>query len=180
MMYVAPDHWSAPDEGDPPPCFRQGDLIRLAWVRPEVAVADGGATVRLSALEVRTEVVALLSACCDLVVRSPPKRKGVLVSPLRAVPKNIAKNPDLLAALRTTAKDAVENGIDVPANLFLFDETDEIPEGVVHLEALATIEFPLLKGAKKLAELTDAARGELQERIKFHFTRTEPKPAQRA
>lgn len=172
-MYVVPDQWSAPDEGDPPPCFRQGDLVRLSWFRPDVSVADGGATVRLSAFEIRTEVVALLSACCDLVVRSPPKRKGVIVSPLRSVPKNIAKNPDLRAALRATAKDAAENGIDVPANLFLFEQIADMPEGVVHLEAMAMVEFSLLKSATKLAELTDAARGELQERIKFHFTRTE-------
>lgn len=174
-MYVAADRWSAPEEGDPPPCYRQGDLVRLSWFRPDVTVGDGGATVRLSALEVRTEIVALLSACCDLVVRSPPKRKGVLVSPLRSVPKNIAKNADLRAALRAPAREAAEKGIDVPANLFLFEETTQVTESVVHLEAMATIEFPLLKMATKLAELTDAAREELQERLKFHFTRTDKK-----
>ncbi len=100
------------------------------------------------------------------------------MSPLRPVPKNIAKNADLRAALRTPAKEAAEKGIDVPANLFLFEETTDVTEGVVHLEAMATIEFPLLKTAKKLAELTDAARDELQERLKFHFTRTEKKEEQ--
>jgi hypothetical protein len=97
----------------------------------------------------------------------------VLVSPLRSVPKNIAKNPELRSALRLTAKEAAENGVDVPANLFLFEATTDVTEQVVHLEAMAMIEFPLLKMATKVAELTDAARGELQERLKFHFTRTE-------
>ena len=73
-MYVDGDRWSTPDAGDPAPCFRQGDLVRVTWVRPEVAAADDGDTIRISAIEVRTETVALLSACCDLVSRSPPKR----------------------------------------------------------------------------------------------------------
>jgi hypothetical protein len=172
-MYVAPDHWSAPDKGDPPPCFRQGDLVRVSWFRPEVTVADSGATVRLSSIEMRTEIVALLSACCDLVDRTPPKRKGVLISPLRPVPKHVAKKPELLAAVKMTAAEAAEKGVDVPANLFFFGATTDVTEGVIHLEAMAMVEFPLLKAAAKLAELTDGARQELQERIKFHFTRTE-------
>jgi hypothetical protein len=172
-MYVAPDQWSVPDEGDPPPCFRQGDLVRVSWFRPEVTVADNGATVRLSSIDMRTEVVALLSACCDLVDRAPPKRKGVLISPVRPVPKSIAKKPELLAAVKMSAAEAAEKGVDVPANLFFFAPTTDVSEGVIHLEAMAMIEFPLLKAAKKLAELTGGARQELQERIKFHFTRTD-------
>jgi hypothetical protein len=138
-----------------------------------VTVADNGATVRLSSIDMRTEVVALLSACCDLVDRTPPKRKGVLISPLRQVPKNIAKKPELLAAVKMGAAEAAEKGVDVPANLFFFAQATDVPEGVIYLEAMAMIEFPLLKGSKKLAELTDGARQELQERLKFHFTRTE-------
>jgi hypothetical protein len=171
-MYVARNEWSEPDEGDPRPCFRQGDLVRICWCRPEVTVADGGATVRLSSIEVRTEVVALLSACCDLVDRTPAKRKGVLISPLRPVPRNIATRSELLKALKMSAADAHQMGVPVPANLFWFDKTEDEREGVIHLEAMWMIEFPLLKRAEKLAELTEEARIELQERIKFHFTRT--------
>jgi hypothetical protein len=178
-MYVAPDQWSVPDEGDPPPCFRQGDLVRVSWFRPEMNVTDNGATVRLTSIEMRTEVVALLSACCDLVDRTPPKRKGVLISPLRPVPKNVAKKPELLAALKVSAAEAAERGVDVPANLFFFAGTTDVSEGVVHLEAMAMLEFPLLKTAKKLAQLTDGARQELQERIKFHFVRTETAEGER-
>ncbi len=34
-MYVLHNMWSTPDPGDPPPCFRQGDLIVVQWLRPE-------------------------------------------------------------------------------------------------------------------------------------------------
>ncbi len=172
-MYVANDRWSVPESGDPPPCFRQGDLIRLPWVRPDVTVADAGTTIRISSIEIRTEVVALLSACCDLVVRSPPKRKGVLISPLRSVPKNVAKNPELLAALKASTREAVEKELTVPANLFYFAALGDSVEGVVFLESISCIEFPLLQQGQKIAELNSEARADLHERIKWHFTRND-------
>jgi len=65
----------------------------------------------------------------------------------------------------------------IPANLFYLAPTEGVPEGVIHLEALSMIEFAHLRSCTKLAELTNVARFELQERIKWHFTRTE-EPAQ--
>lgn len=172
-MYVESDKWSVSDPGDPPPCFRQGDLIRLPWVRPEIVVADAGNTLRISSIEVRTEIVALLSACCDLVARTPLKRKGVLISPLRSVPKNISKNQELMTALKSSTKDALEKKLNVPANLFYFAGQGDSSEGVVFLESISCVEFPLLQRGQKVAELTEEARVDLHERIKWHFTRSE-------
>ena len=60
----------------------------------------------------------------------------------------------------------------MPANLFFFGGIAEVADSVVYLEAMAMIEFPLLRGAQKVAELTEDWREELRERVKFHFTRT--------
>jgi hypothetical protein len=174
-MYVAAESWSTPDEGDPPPCFRQGDVVRLTWARPILQIRDAGATLRVDGLEVRTENVALLGACCDLVSRTPPKRKGVLVSPLREVPKQMARSDKLMAQLRATAPEAVEKRIEIPANLFLYEVLPGRLEqpAVVYFEAISAVGWDVLKAATKVAELTDAARSELQERLKHHFTRKE-------
>lgn len=172
-MYVPQASWSIPDKGDPGPCFRQGDLVRLRYAQPDVVKADQE-SFRLSMLDVRTEVVALLSTCCDLVYRQPLKRKGVLISPLREVPKHVRKSEALLAALKATAAEAVKNKIDVPANLFFFEELPGITKengAVVHLEAISMVSFDQLVQGDKLAELGDEARVELRERLKFHFTR---------
>ena len=172
-MHVETENWSVPEPGDPPPCFRQGDLVRLPWVRPDITVADAGSTIRVSSFEIRTEIVALLSACCDLVVRAPPKRKGVLISPLRPVPKNISKNPELILALKASTSEALAKELNVPANLFFFAAHGDSVEGVVFLESISCIEFPLLQRGRKVAELTEDARADLHERIKWHFTRSE-------
>lgn len=175
-MYVDAGQWSVPDQGDPLPCFRQGDLVELTWARPQMSYRDNGTTVRLENLEVRTEIVALLGACCDLVNRAPPKRKGVLVSPLREVPKSYTKSPDLMSALRATAAEAVEKKLRIPANLFFYAAltgTGFEQGGVIYLESIASVPWDAAKTAKKLAELTPDARSELSERIKHHFTRTE-------
>ena len=176
-MYVAREQWSTPEEGDPPPCFRQGDLVRLTWVRPEATLTrqDTGVLVRISNLEVRTEVVALLSACCDLVIRPTPKRKGAVISPLREVPKQFARNPSMMAALKTTVVEATATKQPVPANIAYYAPVEidgQTRDGVVHLEAVAMIDYSTLRSAEKIAELNDAARAELQERIKNNFTRS--------
>jgi hypothetical protein len=132
----------------------------------------GNDVVRLDSLEARAEPVALLSACCDLVVRTPLKRKGVIICPVRPVPRNISKNPALLAALKMSVAEAVEKHASVPANLFYLAPFGAgFEEGVLHLEAISMVEFDLLVRAKKLAELSDASRTDLQERLKHHFTR---------
>lgn len=69
--------------------------------------------------------------------------------------------------------EAVQGALRIPANLFYFSPAEDIKEGVIHLESLAMIEFALLRSCKKLGELTNVARFDLQERIKWHFTRTE-------
>ena len=143
--------------------------MRLTWFRPDVTSAEGGAALRLSALEARTEVVALVSACCDLVFRQ--NRKGVVISPLRSVPKNVQNKPDLMVALRAPVGEIVAGGMKIPANLFLFQATQETAESVIYLEALSMIEFPLLKAGSKVAELTPEARVQFRERVKFHFAR---------
>ena len=48
MTYLPHDQWSQPEDGDPPPCFRQGDLIQVTWVRPDTTPADGGRAVRMT------------------------------------------------------------------------------------------------------------------------------------
>ena len=166
--------WSTPDPGDPPPCFRQGDLIVVQWLRPEFMTFEGQHS-RVS-VEVRTETVALVSACCDLVVRSPPKRKGVLISPLRSIPKDIRRSPEALTSLKATAAEAREAGHQIPANLFYFASTtgpggQQVDEGVVHLEAMSMLTWDALRAATKIAELDEGPREELRERIKFHFGR---------
>lgn len=173
-MYVPREQWSVPELRDPPPCFRQGDLVRLTWVRPEVSSSTHGTgtAVRITNIEVRTEVVALLSACCDLVIHAQPKRKGITVSPLREVPRNIASNEVLLAGLKANHAKAVSDQQRVPRNLFYYAPIHpDIKEGVVYLEAIAMVDFSVLKSAEKVAELSNDDRAALQERIKFHFTR---------
>ncbi len=86
-MYVPADQWSTPEGSDPPPCFRQGDVVRLTWVRPELHVKDEGRELQIRALEIRDEAVVLVSACCDLVDHKQAKRKGVLISPNPRRPK---------------------------------------------------------------------------------------------
>lgn len=152
--------------------------MSITWVRPEMKVSPDG--VHLSALEVRTEPVVLLSTDCDLVNRKPPKRKGVLVSPLRPLPRDIARNTTLLETLRSASERPAGPDDRLPANLFYFrpvDPTEEdnqgVKEGVAYLEVMITLVFDLLISGRKLAEVTDAARTQLQERIKWHFTRRE-------
>ena len=170
-MYVAREDWSNEEAGDPPPCFRQGDLVRLTWVRPEVQLLEGGTVVKITGFEVRTEAVALLGACCDLVIRSPAKRKGVTISPLREIPKQIAKKPALLEALKATVAESLEKKLEIFPNLVYFAASTDNAEGVVHLESASLVDYSLLKAATKLAELTDAARADFRERIKNHYTR---------
>jgi len=172
-LYVARDQWSRPDPGDPSPCYRQGDLVRLIWATVKLEPPD--AKVTGFKVELRNEVVALLSADCDLVDRTPPKRKGVLVSPLRPVPKNIARDPEKMRALTSPTVQS-EPGLPIPANQFYFEppsvsgKEDPLGGGVVFLEVMSTLTFSDLKAAVKLAELTQASRRDFQERIKFHFT----------
>lgn len=174
-MYVALDQWSQPDPGDPPPCFRQGDLVQLTWATVKLDPATE--KVRGFKVELRTEVVVLLSADCDLVDRTPPKRKGLLVSPLRAVPNQIAKDAERMQALKAPTVQP-EGGLTLPANLFYFEPTDapgvgQVGDRVIMLETMSSLAFSDLKAGTKLAELTEAKRQDLQERIKFHFTRVE-------
>lgn len=179
-MYLAREHWSEPDEDDPPPCFRQGDVVQLTYVRPDVEAVEKGRGQRFF-LELRTEPVVLVSTCCDLVLRPNQKRKGVLVSPLREVPRNIQKDPDALAILRMPLQEVLEKDLPYAAGLAYYaaatveEAGSSIQESVVHLEALGMVPFQVLASAEKLAEITKAARDELRERIKHHFTR-DPRP----
>lgn len=175
-MYLPHDEWSQSEEGDPPPCLRQGDLVQVTWVRPDTSPSDGGKSLRMT-LEIRpSEIVALVGACCDLVLRDPPKRKGFLIAPLKPIPKHIAQRPQAMSSLKATVAEAVERREELFPNLVYFGATRspegfDVPEGVIYLEALAMIEAPLLRAAVKLAELPPNARGDLRERIKHHFTR---------
>lgn len=174
-MYVPHEDWSAPDPDDPPPCFRQGDLVILRWLAPDIKSLEKDGW-RVS-IDVRTELVAILSACCDLVMRTPPKRKGVLASPLRSIPKHIARSADGMAALRSTTAEAREAGFSrIPPNLFYFAATigpqgEQVDERVVFLEAMSMVEWDALGNGIKIAELTRSARADLRERIKLHFAR---------
>ncbi len=99
----------------------------------------------------------------------------MLVSPLREVPKNIARDPELLAGLKTAVVQATGDQ-KIPVNLAYFEKVDaedalKVDEGVVHLETMSTLSFGSLKVAIKLAELTDEKRQDLRERLKFHFGR---------
>ena len=171
-MYVPADQWSKPEGKDPPPCFRQGDVVRLRWVQPELTI-DGN-NVQVRALQIRDEPVALVSACCDLVNHRNPKRKGVLVSPLRDVPKNIVKNAALLAALKSTVAAAQQGNVRVPANLVYYAANgSQISESVIHLEALSMVLFAQVVSCTKIAELTNVARFDLQQRLTWHFSRNE-------
>lgn len=131
-------------------------------------------------LEVRQEPVVLLSSCCDLVLRSPPKRKGFILSPLRKVPKNIAKKPRALAALKLSPREAAEKGVAAPRNLFFIPSFKTAVEGkerhvresVIHLEAVTFLPMDALRDAIKLAELTDEARDALRQRLWVHFAGT--------
>jgi hypothetical protein len=169
-LYVERASWSEPGAGDPAPCFRQGDLVRLTWA--SVKVDPPTDTVTALKLELRTETVVLLSADCDLVIREQPKRKGLLISPLRDVPKNIARDPEKMRVLRSST--VQQAGGPIPANLFYFEPSTGpyghgVGDGVVYLENITMVGFGDL--ATKLAEVTHPKRVDLQERIKFHFTR---------
>jgi hypothetical protein len=174
-LYVARNQWSQPDPGDPLPCFRQGDLVRLTWAT--VKLDPPNEKVKGFKVELRTENVVLLSADCDLVDRTPPKRKGLLVSPLRPVPSHIARDEQKLATLKSPTIQP-ESALNIPVNLFYFEPV-EIPgiglegNGVIHLEVMGHATFSDLKGGTKLAELTEEKRQDLRERIKFHFARVE-------
>ena len=172
-MYVARAQWSQPDAGDPAPCFRLGDLVRVTWAT--VKVDPPNPRAHAFHVELRTEVVALLSADCDLVDRTPPKRKGVLISPLRDLPKNIARDSDLLQALKAASVQPTGE-MKIPVNLFYFEPLERsqdpaIGEGVIHLEMISPLTFGVLKTGTKLAELTEERRQDLRERLKFHFGR---------
>ncbi len=177
-MYVGREAWSTPDATDPPPCFRQGDVAFLKYAQVQLSTPTGP-TLENVTLETRREPVALLCSCCDLVVHEKQKRKGFLFSPLRNVPKDIAKDPEKLAALKMGAVDAREKGVRVPFNLFFYAEFQTTVGGeektfgdqVIYLECIQFAPMAALRGATKLAELSDQARVELQERLKAHFAR---------
>jgi hypothetical protein len=178
-MYVDRASWSEPDPGDPSPCFRQGDVVRVSLLRPDVAVTQGGRGIKVNALETRVTDVVLVSACCDLVIRKPPKRLSALAAPLRELPDQFVKRPEDLAILRALTSEGKSGP--TFANLFYLEGFDEangqaVPGGTIHLETCFPLGWDFLKHAVKLAELSDPYRRELQERIKFHFTR-EPAPA---
>ena len=177
-MYVARANWSQPEGTDPAPCFRQGDLVRIRWVHMDhslvVNTLHAGISERLPVAELREELVVLVGTCCDLVLHPNPKRKGVQISPLREVPKNIRSDATLLEALKMTAERAQGTKTKVPVNLFYFAAGESHPEGVAVLEAMSMVDFATLRRSTKLAELTASARMELRERIKSHFTRGEP------
>ena|SRR5580704_8936727 len=58
MTYIPEAEWSTPETGDPPPCFRQGDVVLLTYVRPDVEVKDAS-SLRISSIDVLNEPVAL-------------------------------------------------------------------------------------------------------------------------
>lgn len=169
-MYVGRDAWSAPEEGDPGPCFRQGDVVALDLVRPKLTLTERGA--QLSGLDVEKVQGVLLSYCCDLVPRKPPKRKSVLFSPLRSLPKQLKKG-DRIRPLILPLREAIAAGLAIPFNLVRFSEVPGVStrERVIFLEDVYPVSFDILVNAEKLAELTDAARDELRERLAAHFTR---------
>lgn len=74
-MFIPQADWSTPEADDPPPCFRQGDLVRVTWVwaqpSPVASNTHGGSSQRVQT-ELRDEIVALLSTCCDLVNHKAP------------------------------------------------------------------------------------------------------------
>ena len=55
----------------------------------------------------------------------------------------------------------------MPANLFFFGGIAEVADSVVYLEAMAMIEFPLLRGAQKVAELTEDWRRSYESESSF-------------
>jgi hypothetical protein len=174
-LYVPGDQWSKPEAGEQPPCFRQGDLVRITWA--QVKLDPATKTGRGIKVDLRTEIVALVSADCDLVDRNPPKRKGVLVSPLRDVPKNIARDQQMMAVLKA-ATVTPEGDTKIPVNLFYFESVDEPGAGptgdrVVHLEHLSMVGFGDLTVGTKIAELTEEKRQDFRERVKYHFSRDE-------
>ncbi|MCY1007780.1 hypothetical protein OV079_19925 [Nannocystis pusilla] len=174
-MYLPQNEWSTPEEGDPPPCFRQGDLIEIDWVRLDYADATRDQTGTKFTVELRRrETVALVGTCCDLVLHKTPKRKGFLVSPLRKVPKHLSK-PGALDALKAPMPLAGEVAAGFP-NLIYFAGVSAptglyVQEGVIYLEALTMVDAITLDGATKLAELTRESRAEFKERLKWHFSR---------
>ena len=63
----------------------------------------------------------------------------------------------------------------MPPNLFYFAAVEgSVAEGVIHLEVIVSLDYGFLKAATKVAELTDDARRDLKERLKWHFTRDRP------
>ena len=171
-MYVARDQWSQPDAGDALPCFRQGDLVRVTWAAVQVDAPSG--KNQLFHVDLRTEIVALLSADCDLVDHERPKRKGVLMSPLRKVPSYIARNAEMLQALKAPTVQPA-NQLKMPVNLFYFEpivgSEDLSGDNVIYLEMVSPLTFSVLKLGAKVAELTEDKRQDLRERLKFHFGR---------
>jgi hypothetical protein len=135
---------------------------------------ENGTLVKVSNLEIRTEVVAIISVCCDLVIRDNPKRKGIVISPLRETPRHIVKNLELMRLLKMHSDAAYATRQRVPVNIFYYEAIGgAVRDGVIHLEAVAMVDYDVLRKAEKLAELQHEWRTELQERIKRNFTRVE-------
>lgn len=179
-MYLPPAEWSIPDEGEPQPCFRQGDLIQIDWIRLDYATPTASQSGMKLSVELRKqEVVCLVSTCCDLVLHSPPKRKGFLVSPLRKIPKQLNK-PAALEALRAPIQPHGEGDKRVAfPNLIYFDMVSGpngllVEASVIYLEALTMVDAMTLEGATKLAELKREVRIDFKERLKWHFSRGDP------
>jgi hypothetical protein len=172
-VYLPRSEWSTPAENDPPPCFRQGDVVEMTWVHQEAVAVDGG--VRYTThIEPRLEDVVLVGTCCDLVIR-PDKRKGVLVSPLRRPQKMIRNDKTAIDALRLFVRESRAMGLKQFPNLVPYDPYEEGGElQVIHLEALTLVPWHFLKTAKKKAELTTEARIDFRERLALHFTRNDP------
>ena len=70
-------------------------------------------------------------------------------------------------------REAIAAGLAIPFNLVRFSEVPGVStrERVIFLEDVYPVSFDILVNAEKLAELTDAARDELRERLAAHFTR---------
>jgi len=97
------------------------------------------------------------------------------MSPLRKVPSNIARNAEMLQALKTPTVQPA-NELKIPVNLFYFgpvEGSEDISggESVIHLEIVTPLTCSVLRMGTKVAELTEDRRQDLRERLKFHFGR---------
>jgi hypothetical protein len=148
--------------------------VELEWIQPEPVTQDG-AGKRFS-FKVRREPVALLSNCCDLVIRDG--LRAVQISPLREIPKNVLRKVELLEVLKMKLAEAEAARRAKPPGLFYFGP-GEGPNGygpfgdrVVYFEAGVAIPPDVLKNAKKIAELREDWRAELRERLAFFYGRS--------